>query len=43
MYSEKRNDLINDNKELNSHDDRKTINFLCTNCGNEITADNPFN
>lgn len=23
MYSEKRNDLINDNKELNNHDDRK--------------------
>lgn len=68
LYSEKRNDLINDNNELNNHDDRKTINFLCTNCGNnasmvfrkeftkgnkvytrcpncgnEITADNPFN
>ena len=68
LYSETKNDLIGNNKESNNHDDRKAIDFLCdncgnntsmvfrreftkgnkvyarcSNCGNEISADNPFN
>lgn len=70
LYSDNKIDLDNDNKGLNTYNDadKKTINFLCTNCGNttsmvfrreftkgntvyarcsncgnEIKADNPFN
>ncbi len=68
LYSETKNDSVNDNKELNNTDDRKTIDFLCdncgnstsmvfrreftkgnkvyarcSNCGNEVSTDNPFN